>query len=105
MNRVGDYIGFVVWFVGLGYIVLWLVAMIAEPILPPALHAVGLLAACLVAVRLLLLAHARRHASAAVPVVDARVPATSFECSGKAEARPLRSVKPRHHFGLRGTPH
>jgi hypothetical protein len=105
MNRVGDYIGFVVWFVGLGYIVLWLVAMIAEPILPPALHAVGLLAACLVAVRLFVLAHTRRRAPAGVPAAHARMPATSLESSGKAEARPLRSVKPRNHFGLRGTPH
>ncbi|HEX3710846.1 MAG TPA: hypothetical protein VHV56_13295 [Pseudolabrys sp.] len=106
MNRVGDYIGFVVWFIGLGYVVLWLVAKFDQPILPPALHAVGVLAACFVALRLLMLAHLRRCASAASAAVAAQVvrtPATPPDPSRAVRALP--PVKPRSHFGLRGTPH
>ena len=36
MNRVWDYIGFAVWFAGLGYIVLWLFGSPEHLILPPA---------------------------------------------------------------------
>ena len=52
MNRVWDYVGFVIWFVGLGYIVLWLLGMADHPMLSPALHAVGVLSAAFLAVRL-----------------------------------------------------
>ncbi len=41
MNRVWDYIGFAVWFAGLGYIGLWLVGSPDYLALPPALHAFG----------------------------------------------------------------
>ena len=101
MNRVWDYAGFVVWFSGLGYILLWLVGAPKHGMLPPALHLIGLAAACFVAVRLLLLAIARW-----------RVPPGAASMAGPPETalpprpppRPLPTVKPRNHFGLRDTP-
>ena len=101
MNRVWDYVGFVIWFVGLGYIVLWLLGMADHPMLSPALHAVGVLSAAFLAVRLAMLALKLRRASAAaaVAVLPARMNAPP-----QRPSRPLPTVKPRSHFGLRGTP-
>jgi hypothetical protein len=99
MKRVCDYCGFVVWFTGLGYIVLWLVGAPEHHMLPPALHGVGLLAATFVCVRLIVLAIGRWR----VPVAGA----AATPASGRAQSaprRPLPTVKPRSHFGLRGTP-
>ena len=61
MNRVWDYIVFAVWFAGLGYIVVWLGGSPVHLMLPPALHAVGVAAATLVPVRLLVRAVGRRR--------------------------------------------
>jgi hypothetical protein len=61
MNRVWDYIVFAVWFAGLGYIVVWLGGSPFHLMLPPALHAVGVVAATLVPVRLLVRAVGRRR--------------------------------------------
>ena len=104
MNRVWDYAGFVVWFVGLGYIVMWLIASPEQRILPPAFHVAGLASATFVAVRLLLLAIARWRAPVSVVRAEAaaRAPAAVLKPPHKP-ARPLPTVKPRHHFGLRGT--
>ena len=105
MNRVRDYIGFAVWFVGLGYIVMWLLSSPDLLLLPPVLHVVGLASAVFVPVRLLMRAISRRRAAAgAVRAVSARKPAAVLQPRRRKPARPLRSVKPRSHFGLRGMP-
>lgn len=52
MNRVWDYIGFAVWFAGLGYIVLWLFGSPEHLTLPPALRVIGVASAMFVPVQL-----------------------------------------------------
>jgi hypothetical protein len=105
MNRVWDYIGFVIWFAGLGYIVMWLVGSTDHLTLPPGLHTLGVAAAMLVPVRLVLCAVRRRRAAASyMPVVRARNPASVLRPVRRKPQRPLRTVKPRNHFGLRGMP-
>ena len=101
MNRVWDYIGFAVWFAGLGYIVMWLLGSPDHLMLPPGLHALGVASAMLVPVRLVLHAVSRRRA---VPVVQARKPAYVLRPPRRKSSYPLRPVKPRSHFGLRGMP-
>ena len=136
MNRIKDYIGFAIWFAGLGYIALWPVTSpdlggkpfgasivcrntplsvldflcnSALPLqLPPNLHMLGLLSALFVTVRLLLYAFKRlrravgtRAADISAPV--ARLPEVVLPPRRKPP-RPLRPVKPRAHFGLRGMP-
>ena len=103
MHRVWDYIGFAVWFAGLGYIVMWLLSSPDLLLLPPALHAVGVASAMFVPVRLLLrvIGH-RRAATGAIRVVSARKPAAVLRPPRRKPPYPLRSVKPRSHFGLRG---
>ena len=103
MNRVWDYIGFAVWFAGLGYIAMWLVGSPDHLVLPPALHAVGVAAAVLVPVRLVLRAVGKQR-TGAVPPARPRTPATVLRPTRRRPARPLRQVKPRNHFGLRGMP-
>lgn len=102
MNRVWDYIGFAVWFAGLGYIVMWLFGTPGQLVLSPGLHAVGVASAMFVPVRLLLRAvGARRHA--AHTAVRPRMPASGPRPSRRMPAC-RRPVKPRSHFGLRGMP-
>jgi hypothetical protein len=103
MNRVWDYAGFVVWFMGLGYIVLWLVGSPEHRMLSPAFHLVGLASATFVAVRLLLLAIARWRVPFGVAraAAGARAPAAVIKPPPKP-VRALPTVKPRDHFGLRG---
>ena len=103
MNRVWDYIVFAVWFAGLGYIVVWLGGSPVHLMLPPALHAVGVAAATLVPVRLLVRAVSQRRAGA-VPAVRARKPAAVLRPPRRKSSYPIRQVKPRSHFGLRGMP-
>jgi len=106
MNRVWDYFGFAIWIAGLGYIVMWLIGSSDHLTLPPGLHTLGVAAAMLVPVRLALRAVSRRRAAAnAVPVVLASRPAGVLRPKRRKPQRPLRAVKPRNHFGLRGTPH
>ena len=102
MNRVWDHIGFAVWFAGLGYIVMWLLRSPDLLLLPPALHVLGVASAMFVPVRLLLRAMSRRRASAGA--VPTRKPAAVLRPPRRKSSYPLRSVKPRSHFGLRGTP-
>jgi hypothetical protein len=102
MNRVWDYIGFAVWFAGLGYIVMWLLRSPDLLLPPPALHMLGVASAMFVPVRLLLRAMSRRRA--APDAVAARKPAAVLRPPRRKSSYPLRSVKPRSHFGLRGTP-
>ena len=103
MNRVWDYIGFAVWFAGLGYIVLWLFGSPEHLILPPALHMIGVASAMFVPVRLFLRAVGRRRQAAAC-AVPRRKPAAVLRPRRRKPACPLRPVKPRSHFGLRGMP-
>jgi hypothetical protein len=104
MNRVWDYAGFAVWFIGLGTVVLWLVGSFEHPMLPPALHTVGLASATFVAVRLLLLAIARWRVPFGVAraAAAARAPAAVIKSPPPKPVRSLPTVKPRDHFGLRG---
>ena len=102
MNRVWDYIGFAVWFAGLGYIVMWLLGSPTHLTLPPALHAVGVATALLVPVRLLVRAVGRRRAA---PAVSPRKPTAVLRPPRRKSSYPIRKVKPRSHFGLRGLPH
>ena len=89
MNRVWDYIGFAVWFAGLGYIVIWLLGSPDHLMLPPALHAVGVAAAMLVPVRLLLRAVGRRRAGAGR---CARANPPPF-CGRRGESRRIRFAR------------
>jgi hypothetical protein len=137
MNRIKDYAGFVGWFAGLGYIVLWpvtsaelgakplgasifcqdgspsildLLCNSANPVqLPPGLHALGFLSAVFVTIQLLCFA-IRRSRRTIRQRADASSPApltqTALPLARKQNFRPpLRPVKPRTHFGLRGMPH
>jgi len=104
MNRVWDYIGFAVWFAGLGYIVMWLLGSPNHLLPPPALHAIGVAAAMLVSVRLLLRAAGHRRRTAQI-AARPRKPAAVLRPPWRRPKHPLRPVKPRSHFGLRGTPH
>jgi hypothetical protein len=105
MTRVWDYISFTIWFAGLGYIVMWLLGSPHHLVLPPALHAIGVAAAVLVPVRLLLrIVKRRRAAAGAVLAVPPHRVAVLRPPRRKA-SYPVRTVKPRSHFGLRGVPH
>jgi hypothetical protein len=126
MDRFKDYVGFAIWFAGLGYIVLWpLTAPNAagqlfgasvvcqahalewlcnssRPLmLPPILHVIGMLSAISVTVRLLLigLRRARRTGIAPAPEAGLQQP----QPLRRKFRRPPAPVKPRSHFGLRGT--
>lgn len=101
MNRVWDYIGFAVWFAGLGYIAMWLLGSPYHLMLPPSLHWLGVAAAMLVPVWLLLHAVSRRCAA---PPVPPRTPAAVLRPPRRKSTYPIRQVKPRSHFGLRGLP-
>lgn len=103
MNRVWDYAGFIVWFMGLGYLVMWLIGSPEYRMLAPAFHLVGLASATFVAVRLLLLAIARWRVplSVARATAGARAPDSVFKAPPPKPPRPLPTVKPRPHFGLR----
>jgi hypothetical protein len=101
MNRVWDYIVFAVWFAGLGYVVVWLGGPPVHLMLPPALPAVGVAAATLVPVRLLMRAVGRRRLA---PGVMARKPTAVLRPPRRKSSYPIRHVKPRSHFGLRGMP-
>ena len=147
MNRVIEYIRFAVWFVGLGYIVMWpltahdnaLVQLEASLVcgrtfglkdlmcdphavlhLSPGLHLIGLLAAIGVVLRLLLRRFLRAPLPATgespSPALAVRMAATLERSFGRPSGHafgpafgqkplpPLRTVKPRAHFGLRDAP-
>jgi hypothetical protein len=137
MNRIKDYAGFVGWFAGLGYIVLWpvtstelggkpfgasifcrdsspsmldLLCNSANPLhLPPGLHALGFLSAVFVTIQLLYYAIRRSRGtnrqSAAKPSSPVAPTQIVLPRPRKQNFKPpLRPVKPRTHFGLRGIP-
>ncbi len=115
MDRCKDYIRFAVWFVGLGYMALWLLT--AHGIggigfgvawtLPPTLHAIGLLAAAYVVLRALSMPirHWRaRRAAAVVPAITPEFAAARLWSPRWKAPAGLQAVNPRSHFGLRGAP-
>jgi hypothetical protein len=96
MQRLKNYAGFGVWFLGLGYIVMRLVM---GPLKwPPLAHAAGVIAAVAALVHLLLIAV--RSARATVHGSHQR-PASSAGRRSKPEPT-IKTVKARDHFGLRG---
>jgi hypothetical protein len=127
MNRFWDYSGFAVWFIGLGYIVTWPLTMSdfgqtasaaticggdALPpgflcssahglMLPPGLHLAGGLAAVFVTLRLLTMAIKRAIRGRKTPTVT---PPVASPPQARAPHRSISRVKPRTHFGLRGSP-
>ena len=132
-NRVVDYCGFAVRFIGLGYLVLWPLAS-SDPFglarfcrpqarywqlfchwpqlvhLTPGLHLIGLFCTGVLAIHLALRLAARfkraraRRANAAL-ALTARVPAALARAPQRAGlVAPLPKVKPRSQFGLRPSP-
>jgi hypothetical protein len=83
----------------------------AHPLqLPPALHALGFLSTVFVTVRLLVYAVRRSRRAAGSSAAEAsaliaRSPVAIQKPQRRKPAPPLRPVKPRTHFGLRGMPH
>jgi hypothetical protein len=128
MNRIKDYVCFATCFAGLGYVALWpitadeaggsvsalmfcrgggpdwlgFLCQSAQPLrLPPGLHALGFLSAIFVTARALVGAVrlSRRRSS---PIISLQSP---DEMPPPRKPRPpLRTIKPRAHFGLRGMP-
>jgi len=83
-------------------------------ILPVGLQFIGCLSAGWVALRLALrlamrggarLRRARTSRAGAAQALSARIPAMALRQPRRRPMLPLRSVKPRRQFGLRGTPH
>jgi len=102
MNRVWDYVGFAIWFTGLGYIVMWLLGPSDLLMLPPTLHVIGVATALLLPIRLAVRAVGRRRRA---PAGAAQPRETALPLRRRHPPRPLRPVKPRSQFGLRGAPH
>lgn len=101
MNRVGDYCGFGMRFVGVGYIAL---LPLAAP-LPPGLHLLGMTCTGGLGIYLIVrrLSRWRRDRAHRALTLAARMPAALMRRSRRTPARP---VKPRSHFGMRGgVPH
>lgn len=98
MERVWDYSKFVVWFLGLGYFIMWLIGSFDDPAFPPGVHLLGLGAAAFVAVRVMAMAFVMMRIIPAMPL-----PVPTEALQGKAMP-PLPTVRPRRHFGLRGAP-
>ena len=134
MDRCRDYFSFAVWFAGVGYAVLWpftavghgsdlfgasmvcgranggiTAALCALPhllSLPVGLHVLGLAAAMLVAARLARrLLRRWRSRPTVIPAAALDMGLPGAIPAGPVRAmRPMRKVKPRRHFGLRGAP-
>ncbi|HYA04670.1 MAG TPA: hypothetical protein VEF90_02180 [Xanthobacteraceae bacterium] len=104
MNRVWDHISFAICFAGFGYIALWLIGL-GHIVLPPTLHAIGAAAAAFAPFYLLAcVMRRRRGAACAMPVAPVRKPAKELRPPRRKATYPIRKVKPRNHFGLRGMP-
>jgi len=133
MNRVRDYAGFAIWLLGIGYIVLWpltsldhgapfaaslicslwplgFLCHLPHPLaLPPGLHVIGIVSAAWICLWLALhmiarLRRARAHRAGAASALSTRIPAALLRPSQRKPISPLRQVKPRTLFGLRGKP-
>jgi hypothetical protein len=96
MQRLKNYAGFGVWFLGLGYIVMWLVT---GPLnWPPLAHAAGVVAAIAALVHLLLIA-----VRSACGTADGSHQRPAPPAGRRREPAPtIKTVKARDHFGLRG---
>ena len=134
MNRVWDYVHFAVWLLGIGYIVLWPLtsfdhgAPFAAPLicsfsplawlchlphpltLPPGLQLIGVVSAGWVCLRLVSraigrLRRVRAYRAGTASALSTRIPAAMLRPQRRKPVSPLRQVKPRSHFGLRGNPH
>jgi hypothetical protein len=134
MNRILDFVNIAMWLLGLGYIVLWpislfendapfaaalvcsisplaLLCFLPDPLtLAPGLQLIGVLSAAWVCVRLVsrAIAHLRRmraYRAGAVSALITSGTAAFLRPHRHNTIQPLRSVKPRNQFGLRGTPH
>ncbi len=102
MERVREYGGFVVWFLGLGYVAAW--ALVPDRLgnTPASLHAMGLTAVAFLPWRAWVYLHGRNHPVAVATSLQAVV-----RDYGRVTPPPLatrRPVKPRSQFGLRGMP-
>lgn len=105
MNRVWDYISFAICFAGIGYFALWLLDPAGHVMLAPALHAIGAAAAAFAPFYLLCcILRRRRGAACGMPAAHARKPAAVLRPPRRKASYPIRKVKPRTHFGLRGVP-
>ncbi len=103
MNRVLDYMGFALWFLGLGYMALWPLTAHDALYLSPGLHLVGMLASVWVLAGLALWPIRRSRRSLAA--VNKRASSGTLKPrSARPPPPPRRYVKPRSHFGLRGMP-
>jgi cytochrome c oxidase assembly factor CtaG len=107
MNRCKDYACFIVWFAGLGYIVLWALTVHANASaalsLPPAFHVVGLLSATFVAAQFAVLGLRRwRNRDELEAGADASADSATTRLSSRWKAPAMPTVKPRSQFGLRG---
>jgi hypothetical protein len=98
MERVRDYGGFVVLFMGLGYLAGWALTTERLAAMPAGLHAIGLTAVAFLPLRAWSYVRERRTKTAAAtsPVQLAAIPV--FRRPDPRRPR----VKPRNHFGLRG---
>jgi hypothetical protein len=108
MKRVWDYFGFAVWFLGLGTMAFWLIGSPEHQMMSPALQAIGLLAAVLVAVRLALIAFRRWRSHAASAALASPQVGRAMQALKPPRPAPvppsLPTVKPRRQFGLRNMP-
>lgn len=132
MGRVADYIRFAIGLLGVGYVTAWPLiahdgggpigaALICPSLLgflcdlphplalPPGLHWIGFLSAGWIGLMLLWRLTARlamtgRRRMRAAASVNARIPAAVLRRPRRKPLTPLRPVKPRRQFGLRGRP-
>jgi amino acid transporter len=133
MNLVRDYLNFAAWLLGIGYVVLWpftalpasgaplaaaqvcalaplrFLCALPHPLsLPLGLQIIGGLSAVWVILRLAMrgIAHLRQARAphvAGAATLGARLSVAAARTPRRRPAPPLRTVKPRSQFGLRGT--
>ncbi|MGI8527760.1 MAG: hypothetical protein ACR2K5_16630 [Pseudolabrys sp.] len=100
MERIGEYSGFAVWFLGLGYIIAWALMPESVGALPASLHAIGL--AALMFLPLPLWGYLRRRNKSVTAATSLQALARDYHHVGSPPAVTCPKVKPRSHFGLRG---
>ena len=113
MNRCKDYICFVAWFTGLSYMALWPltahgiggIGLGAAWKLTPTLHAVGVMAAAFVTLRMLAMAFNRWRGPRQAPPLSPLAVARLRPRPQRWKAPPgTQAAKPRDQFGLRRLP-
>jgi hypothetical protein len=131
MKLARDYLGFAIWFAGIGYMVLWpltaggkgmpfggsyvcnadalsVVCDLDQPLaLPPALHVLGAISAMIVIGQFVwrVLRRLRRPAGADTATSDRRISALVDPRARRSTMRIPRQVTPRREFGLRRSLH